>query len=95
MTKEEIWNSNVAGWRLSMTEKGYNNALKAMDEYAKEIAIGFHNWKEERFIDIRYNMDYDGEDYYIPKVIIETPPPKFTIEQLFQSYLNSINQSNI
>jgi hypothetical protein len=39
-TKEEIWSKNVAGWRLSMTDKGYKNAMKAMDEWA----IRFCKW---------------------------------------------------
>jgi hypothetical protein len=37
MTKEEIWGKNVPGWKLSMTEKGYRNALSAMEEYAQQV----------------------------------------------------------
>lgn len=44
MTKEEIWNNNVAGWRLSMTDKGHASALMAMDEYAKQQAIAYCEW---------------------------------------------------
>lgn len=63
---------------------------KAMDEHAKNIAIGFHNWREERFIDITYNIDYGGDDNYIPKITFKTPPPRYTIEQLYQSYLQTL-----
>jgi hypothetical protein len=48
MTKEEIWSKNVAGWQLSMTDKGYRNAMKAMDEYAKQQVIYFNKWQTEQ-----------------------------------------------
>lgn len=32
-TAEDIFSKHVKGWRLSMTEKGFNNAISAMQEY--------------------------------------------------------------
>lgn len=44
MTKQDIWDKKVAGWRLSMTDKGHACAMSAMDEYAKQQAIAFMKW---------------------------------------------------
>lgn len=43
-TKEEVWNKNVPGWMLSMSEKGYKSALNAMEEYHQQ----FNQWTTEK-----------------------------------------------
>lgn len=57
MTKEEILNKNVAGWRLAFTDKGHNAAMNAMDEYAKQQAVAFANY-------IHFNYQPETETGY-------------------------------
>lgn len=69
MTKEEIWNNNIHGWKLVMTDKGYANALTAMDEYAKQQAIAFMKFCLKNGI-ISSDMDddvyFDGNYWHDP-----------------------------
>ena len=78
MTKEECWNKNVAGWKLSMTEKGRANALNAMDEWAKLKCWGFAH-----FLQLNYTPHtslgywYDHPNHHEP----------ISTEELYQLYI--------
>lgn len=60
------------------------NALNAMDEYAKEIAIGFQRW-----VNINYVQDSHG--YYEYNYFLANKE-YFTTEELYNIYLKTIEK---
>jgi hypothetical protein len=83
MRKEEILNPLVELYHLNPWVK--EKWSSAMDEWAKEIAIGFaEQLRNNPDIFINYGNDYDKGFYYNKQ--------HMNAEQLFQSYLNTLIQ---
>lgn len=65
-------------------------AILAMEEYAMVVAIGFHKWVDETFLDIRYDEDYfednNRNDVFVQKEMSQAPPIRYTIHQLYNVY---------
>lgn len=73
-TKEEIWENHFDGWVIAGQIK--RNAIPAMDEYAKEVAIAFADFIFEE--DYKYARgDYDGKAEL-----------KDTTENIFNQFIN-------
>jgi hypothetical protein len=88
MTKEEILNKRDLIFYYSLTPEAVEgtkeDVFAAMDEYAQQVAIGFHEWRKNR-----YQETHIG--YYEPKVgTDEFKVYNYTIEQLFNQYIQSI-----
>jgi hypothetical protein len=60
------------------------DALKAMDEYTKEVAIGFKDWGDKYFL-------FNRGKYYQKITVGNDPPISYSTEQLFNIYLNHLN----
>lgn len=77
-----------SGW---IFDGDVQNVFNAMDEYAKEIAIGFFKWYATRLLNfLHYIKDIRPlvESQELEEKIKEHEGQ--SIEQLFQSYLNSL-----
>lgn len=85
-TKEEIWNKRVAGWRLSMTDKGYKAAMEAMSEYAKQQAIAYNKY----VTDNKWTRLPSGRWRQFPYTYDNDP---ITTEQLYNQFIESQNNS--
>lgn len=90
MTKEEIINKvHPAAIENNYFKTMYlNSTMEMMDEYAKEVAIGFKKWSDSFYIET--GCDTDGAVYH--SHVSGESDEKFTEEQLFQSYLQSLKQ---
>jgi hypothetical protein len=63
-----------------------HDELYLMSEHSKEVAIGFHDWRKNR-----YQETHIG--YYEPKVgTDEFKVYNYTIEQLFNQYINQLKK---
>jgi hypothetical protein len=60
--------------------------LEAMDEYAKEVAVGFAGWMGQNNVKEASSF---GDVWYIGIFYEKT----YTTEQLFNQYLQHLNQS--
>lgn len=85
MKKEEILKKHcIDGMYGGKESGGYEGPTDeiylAMDEWAKEMAIGFANWMVDGTCDKLYG-DYDGVVYF------DKPP-----EELFQKYVQSLQK---
>lgn len=89
MTKEEILKNalgGVYGISEEVFKQEWKKELQAMDQFAKEVAIGFKKWSDSFYIET--GCDTDGYIYY--SHVSGESDEKFTEEQLFQSYLQSL-----
>lgn len=89
MTKEERANDLLhAAKGLSIHASKIRLVVEHMDEYAKEVAIGFKKWADSFYIESGQDL---ALNVYYSHVSRESEE-NFTIEQLFNLYLQSLNQ---
>lgn len=91
MTKEEILYKES---NFDEYEGGITGVFKAMDKYAKQVAIGFRRWISDNNIE-PYTDPYSkgGETRYYFVYNIEYSEQDFCIEELFNLYLNHISKT--
>ena len=86
----------ATGGMFDEHEGGITGILNAMDEYSKEVAIGFLKWYGVKMMEFVLYFQRKKENpiiYYIPDAYdkyIEEFEGK-TQEQLFDQYLNHLN----
>lgn len=91
MTKEEIWNKNVAGWKLVMTDKGHANALAAMDEHSKQQSIAFLKYLlEKRYLD----TDDEGSGIQLDYNYLHTEQFDMVAEVFYNQFIEQQNKDN-
>lgn len=95
MNKEEILCKHIGGEnpediQIDLTlAPDLSNIKRAMDEYAKQIAVDFAKWSAEK---ARAFFDSDGNlKYYIFNIGVNETGPHST-DQLFDIFLKQYNQ---
>jgi hypothetical protein len=96
MTKEDKRQYFLEKWinLVAENDDGTQAIYNAMAEYAEQECIGFLDWIEDNFLDLRYDSGgYYGEDSYIAKISTDQFPPKrFTKKELYQLYIQDKNK---